>query len=184
MADSKLSTFSMDDTIPSLPLPTLDQTLAKYLYSIKPFVTQDQYNRTKATCNRFKEQIGPYLHEKLKERSLSKRNWLEEWWLDYAYLEWRLPIAPYINTIGHYVDLHDCINKRDFNGSIQNAVASLQIYYIMKFYDDLKHERFLIEKSKNGFLSMNQYRYLFNTCRLPGIGKDALYSSFKTCNST
>jgi carnitine O-octanoyltransferase len=164
-------------------LPNLDQTLNKYLISIKPFVTQTQFNRTKDICDRFKAHIGIYLNDKLKERALSKRNWLEEWWLDYAYLELRLPVAPFMNTIGHYVNLHDCILKNEFNGSIQNAVASLQVYYLMKFYDDLKHERFLVEKSKNGFLSMNQYRYLFNTCRLPGVGKDALYSSFKTCNS-
>ena len=28
---------------------------------------------------------------------------LEQWWLDYAYLEWRDPIAPFINTSGYAV---------------------------------------------------------------------------------
>lgn len=42
-----LPTFANDDKVPPLPVPTLDETTRKYLKSLIPIVSNDQYQRTK-----------------------------------------------------------------------------------------------------------------------------------------
>ena len=63
---------------------------------------------------------------------------IEDIWLEWAYLRSRAPLAPFSNTSGHYYNI-DFINKKDFNGfSVQNAAASLQIYYTLLFFEELR----------------------------------------------
>ena len=73
---SEMSTFSADDLLPSLPVPNLDDTLNKYLESIKPFVNELEYANSEKIAESFKNGIGQKLHFYLVDRSKKKRNWV------------------------------------------------------------------------------------------------------------
>ena len=83
-----MSTFSNDEQLPSLPVPNLDKTIAKYLASTIPFCSELEYLNTQRIIDSFKNGIGQKLQFYLREKSQKDRNWLEQYWLDYAYLGW------------------------------------------------------------------------------------------------
>jgi hypothetical protein len=74
--DLEMSTFSADDLLPSLPVPNLDDTLRKYLESIKPFVNDLEYANSEKIVENFKTGIGEKLQFYLVDRSKKKRNWV------------------------------------------------------------------------------------------------------------
>jgi len=65
-----------DDKLPPLPVPNLDHTLDKYLESTKPYVTDQQFENTRQLVENFKNGIGAELHEKLKAKAATERNWV------------------------------------------------------------------------------------------------------------
>ena len=77
---SGFGTFSFDEILPKLPVPTLDQTLEKYLASVQPFVTKEELQRTRELCRNFKNdgQVRK-LQEDLVRRGQEKDNWLSDW---------------------------------------------------------------------------------------------------------
>ena len=91
-------TFEYDDKLPSLPLPTLEHTLERYLDSgikykegclkssyisvslVRAVVDDNEYNKTKNLVEQFAKGTGRELHEQLKNRieSRQERNWVRE----------------------------------------------------------------------------------------------------------
>jgi hypothetical protein len=67
---------------------------------------------------------------------------LENWWLDWAYLEWREPIWPYINTSGILIDpnsLKDALERLKSEGiNIQAARAAMAISFNIRFFDEIR----------------------------------------------
>ncbi|XP_014666435.1 PREDICTED: peroxisomal carnitine O-octanoyltransferase-like [Priapulus caudatus] len=94
------ATFQFQDGLRSLPVPSLDQTLAKYLDSVRPHVTEAELQATEAIAERFRTGIGQQLQEKLLEIGRRQRNWVERFWEPYAYLDLRVPILPFVNFGG------------------------------------------------------------------------------------
>jgi hypothetical protein len=77
---SGYGTFSFDKTLPKLPVPTLDQTLEKYLTSVRPFVTDAEFERTTELCKKLKEDPSVQkLQNNLVKRSQDKESWLADW---------------------------------------------------------------------------------------------------------
>ncbi|XP_053265504.1 peroxisomal carnitine O-octanoyltransferase isoform X2 [Podarcis raffonei] len=72
---SEERTFQYQSSLPSLPVPALDESLRKYLDSVRPFLNQEEYQRTSDIVKRFGNGIGKELHQKLVERAKVKRNW-------------------------------------------------------------------------------------------------------------
>lgn len=178
-----MPTFSIDELLPSMPVPELENTLAKYLECIKPFVNEQEYKNTENLVNKFKSGQGQILQRYLKEKASHERNWLEKYWLDYAYLEWRDPIAPFVNTAGFVSGTSEDYFlhvPENFKLNIALARISMQCFYYTGFHDDLRNERYPIHKSRSEFFSMDQWYRLFNTCRIPCIGRDKLDVHFKT----
>ena len=65
-----LATFERDTTLPSLPVPPLQESIAKYLKSIQPFVDQDEYQRSENICADFlNQEISSKLQDELLQRA-------------------------------------------------------------------------------------------------------------------
>lgn len=79
------------------PVPELRLTLEKYVQSIKPLLTERELNRTMKAVEDFGrvEGIGEKLQKLLCERAQCMENWLADWWLNAAYLDFRLPVVVY-----------------------------------------------------------------------------------------
>lgn len=81
--------------LPHLPVPTLQQTLDKYIVSVQPLLTPTEFEKTKSVVKDFQNGIGKKLQELLTARAKKTENWLADWWLNVAYLEYRDPVVVY-----------------------------------------------------------------------------------------
>lgn len=177
-ATDEEKTFEYEESMPSLPVPDLQKTLHRYLDSVKPHVSPEQYRQTEIIVQQFASGIGKELHQKLKNRADNMKNWLEVWWEDVAYLEGRYPEAPLVNFGGpgpygsHYWPAQE---------GTQLERASLITYFTLQYWKLIRWERLKPDKDRNGApLSMSQFHRAFNTCKIPGIKKDKLLYYFKT----
>lgn len=160
-------TFTLQNLLPRLPVPSIEQTCHKYLQSVKPLLTDVEYANTKQVVERFKHNEAPVLHNYLKKRSLEKTNWLADWWFDLAYLTQRTPIA--INS--NYYCL--CSEYLPTNNPV--ARAANIVYYGVQFHDLIQSNKLPVYLANDLVpVCMDGYRYMFNTCRIPGLEKDTL----------
>jgi len=67
--------------LPKLPVPSLEQTLERYLATVKPIVNEGQYERTRAMVKAFGSSNGPgpRLQEKLLQLREERDNWVSMW---------------------------------------------------------------------------------------------------------
>uniref|UniRef100_A0A803TLD9 Choline/carnitine acyltransferase domain-containing protein n=1 Tax=Anolis carolinensis TaxID=28377 RepID=A0A803TLD9_ANOCA len=67
-------TFQYQSSLPSLPVPALDESLQKYLDSVRPFLKEEEFQQTQDIVERFENGIGKELHQKLFERAFAKHH--------------------------------------------------------------------------------------------------------------
>lgn len=170
-------TFQYQDGLPPLPVPSLQGTLSKYLDAVRPFAFNEEFQATTAIVKHFEEGIGQYLHQKLLQRAKSRRNWLEDWWLDTAYLELRIPSQLNVNFGGPTAYLEHCWPAQE---GTQLERASVVLWFTLQYWDLIRTERLAIHKAGNMPFDMDQFRMLFCTCKVPGITKDTILNFFKT----
>uniref|UniRef100_A0A8C3CVI4 Peroxisomal carnitine O-octanoyltransferase n=2 Tax=Cairina moschata TaxID=8855 RepID=A0A8C3CVI4_CAIMO len=170
-------TFQYQSSLPALPLPPLDESLSKYLESVKPFLNEEEYQRTEDIVKKFENGIGKELHQKLVERAKTRRNWLEDWWLNVAYLDLRIATQIHCNMGGPAPFIEHFWPSKE---GTQIERACINIWHTLKFWELLREEKVPIERSRDDVLDMNQFRMLFNTCKVPGITRDSVYNYFKT----
>ncbi|XP_031692696.1 peroxisomal carnitine O-octanoyltransferase-like isoform X3 [Oncorhynchus kisutch] len=170
-------TFQYQHSLPPLPVPSLEGSLAKYLDAVRPFATEEEYQVTAAVVKRFGEGIGKDLHQKLLQRARTRRNWLEEWWLNAAYLEMRYPSQLNVNFGGPAPYLEHCWPPTE---GVQLQRTSISMWHTLQYWDLLRTERLDPHKAGNVVLDMDQFRMLFCTCKIPGVTKDTIINYFKT----
>lgn len=79
--------------LPKLPIPTLQDTLNKYLKSVKPFLNLDELKNTEDVIKQFGTENGFALQEYLIYKAEKLENWLSDWWLNAAYLDFRSSVV-------------------------------------------------------------------------------------------
>jgi carnitine O-octanoyltransferase len=70
------STFSRDENLDPLPLPSLEDTMNRYYDSLKPFGTEDELKESLKLINEFKNGIGKKLQNILVDRTVKHKNWV------------------------------------------------------------------------------------------------------------
>uniref|UniRef100_A0A673K378 Peroxisomal carnitine O-octanoyltransferase-like n=1 Tax=Sinocyclocheilus rhinocerous TaxID=307959 RepID=A0A673K378_9TELE len=170
-------TFQYQSSLPPLPVPDLHDSLDKYLHAVKPFASEEEFQATEAIVKRFEEGIGQQLQQKLLRRAKSRRNWLEDWWLDTAYLEARIPSQLNVNFGGPTAYVEHCWPVRD---GTQLERTSLNLWFTLQYWDLIRTERLGIHKAGTMPFDMDQFRMLFCTCKVPGVNKDTILNFFKT----
>ncbi|XP_075683764.1 peroxisomal carnitine O-octanoyltransferase [Rhinoderma darwinii] len=170
-------TFQYQDSLPPLPVPSLEESLSKYCESVKPFLNEEEYKKTCGIVKDFGNGVGKELHQKLLERARTRKNWLAEWWLNAAYLDVRMPSQLNVNFGGPAAYLEHYWPPRI---GTQLERGSIATWYTLKFWDLIRSEKLAIHKSKSSPLDMSQFRNLFNTCKIPGVTRDKISNYFKT----
>uniref|UniRef100_A0A8C1D0Y3 Peroxisomal carnitine O-octanoyltransferase n=1 Tax=Cyprinus carpio carpio TaxID=630221 RepID=A0A8C1D0Y3_CYPCA len=170
-------TFQYQSSLPALPVPDLHDSLNKYLHAVKPFASDEEFRATVAVVKRFEEGIGQQLHQKLLKRAKSRRNWLEDWWLDTAYLEVRIPSQLNVNFGGPTAYVEHCWPVRD---GTQLERTSLNLWFTLQYWELIRTERLAVHKAGAMPFDMDQFRMLFCTCKVPGVNKDTILNFFKT----
>ncbi|KAM3614448.1 uncharacterized protein V6R79_014547 [Siganus canaliculatus] len=144
---------------------------------VKPFASEKELEATVNIVRNFQEGIGKELHQKLLQRAKTRRNWLEEWWLDTAYLEARIPSQLNVNFGGPGPYLEHCWPPAE---GTELQRASIATWHTLQYWNLIRTERLTPQKAGNTALDMDQFRMLFCTCKVPGVKKDTIRNYFKT----
>lgn len=80
----RTTTFSLQPTLPKLPLPEIPKTLEKLKASLKVLARDEaEWQATKRKVDEFAESaLSKELHGRLEQRRKDKEHWLEELWDD------------------------------------------------------------------------------------------------------
>ncbi|ODQ78958.1 hypothetical protein BABINDRAFT_162044 [Babjeviella inositovora NRRL Y-12698] len=160
--------FKFQADLPPLPVPELKDTAAKYLDSVKPLASAQQYAATEAKVQEFIRPggVGEKLHAKLLERAALNRNWLSDWWDEYAYMAYRDAVVPYVSYFFAHKDLRGPI------GQNQLQKASLLAFHVTEFLDKVANELHEPEVLKGTPYCMESFKNLFNNSRVPTLPAD------------
>jgi carnitine O-acetyltransferase len=61
-----LKTFALQEKLPKLPIPKLEETIPRYLKSIEPITTPQEYKKVVEKANSFLKNEGPQLQSRLE----------------------------------------------------------------------------------------------------------------------
>lgn len=157
-----------EDSLPRLPVPTLEETSQRYLKSVHPLLNKAEFKNTRSAVDAFTKPGGQ--GEQLQKRLLARRgdakhrNWIYEWWNDAAYLSYRDPIVPYVSYFYSHRD-----DRRRRNPSKRAAALVAAVLEFRKQVDNGTLEPEYMRKLP---ISMESYQWMFNSCRIPGKATD------------
>ncbi|KAK7744838.1 Carnitine O-acetyltransferase mitochondrial [Diatrype stigma] len=165
---SKGPMLRFQDSLPRLPVPTLEETAARYVKSLHPLLSPAEYAASKKAVEEFIRPggAGPRLQAKLEARRADPavRNWLYEWWNDAAYLSYRDPVVPYVS---YFYSHRDDRRRRD---PARRAAALATAALAFKAQVDAGTLE--PEYMKGLPICMDSYKWMFNACRVPARPAD------------
>ena len=160
---SKGPMLRFEDSLPRLPVPTLEETAKRYLKSLHPLLSKSEFRQSTKFVQEFLKPGGQ--GETLQERLLAKRedpntkNWIAEWWNEAAYLGYRDPVVPYVS---YFYSHRDDRKRRD--PAKRAAAISTAVVEFKKQVDAGTLEPEYMRKLP---IAMSCYEYMFNCCRIP-----------------
>jgi carnitine O-acetyltransferase len=160
---SKGAMLRFEDSLPRLPVPTLEETAKRYLKSVHPLLSKNEYDATTKAVNEFVAPGGPgeTLQKRLEARreNPEMRNWIAEWWNEAAYMAYRDPVVPYVSYFYSHRD-----DKKRRNPAKRAAAMSTAVLEFKKMVDNGSLEPEYMKKLP---MAMSSYEYMFNFCRVP-----------------
>ena len=79
-----------EKSLPTLPVPSISSTAAKYLETVRPHLTDREYTETRKAVDEFASSSHvAELQTRLQKRAEGTDSWLSEWWNDAAYMGYR-----------------------------------------------------------------------------------------------
>ncbi|KAF1332956.1 Carnitine o-palmitoyltransferase 2, partial [Globisporangium splendens] len=198
--DTVIPTYHFQKSLTRLPVPKLEDTLARYLASVEPVVSPEQFAQTKKAVEAFQSGVGPELQKALIARDEANKHtsYINQWWLE-MYLNDRQPIVinynPQVKLKEDPVAAKNTQNQRAAS-LIASTVRVHRTLRDLKLEPDVFHTKpqysktsafnyyaKLLPESISFYgaaalgaypLDMSQYKNLFASVRLPKIGRDEL----------
>ncbi|KAJ8346405.1 hypothetical protein SKAU_G00278060 [Synaphobranchus kaupii] len=156
--------------LPKLPLPPLRQTCERYLAMLEPVISEVEMNHTRQLMAEFLRSggVGERLQKGLERRARKTENWLSDWWLQTAYLEFRMPVVVYSSpgVLLPRLEFHDR------QGQIRYAAKLIS--GVLDFKTMIDNETLPVEYLGGKPLCMNQYYQVLSSCRIPGPKRDTV----------
>ena len=157
-----------ENSLPRLPVPSLAETAAKYLKSVKPLLTPAEFSKTESAVRDFVKPggIGEKLQTKLVRRAQDPncKNWLAEWWDNAAYLEYRDPVVIFVS----YFYSHKDDRARRLPAQRAAALTKGALSFKRQIDEDTLEPDYMRKQP----IAMSSFKYMFNTCRIPQPGRD------------
>uniref|UniRef100_A0A8C2B2J5 Carnitine O-palmitoyltransferase 1, muscle isoform n=1 Tax=Cyprinus carpio TaxID=7962 RepID=A0A8C2B2J5_CYPCA len=153
--------YSFQASLPHLPVPSIDDTINRYLESVRPLLDDEQYKQMESVANDFKKDPAPKLQKHLKLKSWWATNYVSDWWEEYIYLRGRDPIM--VNSNFYTMDLLYVIPTHRQASRAANVVHAMLQYRRKLERGELTPLRAL------GIVPMCSFQYerMFNTTRIP-----------------
>lgn len=164
-------TFENEDRLPRVPLPSLDDTCARFLTWCAPLLSDEELAATRTAVTDFQRPGGPgrALHAALEtyDGSPGVHSWLDTFW-PARYLGRRDRIALNANFIFLFRD----------SGQTQVDRAAGLIVGAVDYKLQLDDEAIPPILSRGQALSMEQNKFLFSSTRLPGLEQDTVRTPY------
>lgn len=157
-----------EESLPKLPVPTLEETAARYVKSVHPLVSASEFENTKKAVAEFIQPGG--IGEKLQKKLIARRedpkveNWIYEWWNDAAYLTYRDPVVPYVS---YFYSHRDDRRRRD-----PSKRAAAITTAALEFKNQVDNKTLEPEYMKKLPIAMDSYKWMFNATRIPAKPAD------------
>uniref|UniRef100_A0A8C5GWX0 carnitine O-palmitoyltransferase n=1 Tax=Gouania willdenowi TaxID=441366 RepID=A0A8C5GWX0_GOUWI len=161
--------YSYQGSLPNLPVPTIKDTVKRYLESVRPLMDDTGYERMTKLAAEFESSVGNRLQWYLKLKSLWAANYVSDWWEEYVYLRGRGPIMVNSNYYG-----------MDFlyvtPTPIQSARAGNSIHAFFLYRRKLNREEIKPSRIPGTVIPLcaAQCERIFNTTRTPGEETDTV----------
>jgi carnitine O-acetyltransferase len=170
-AERGLGTFDNEDSLPRVPLPTLEASCARFLEWCGPLLTAEELAATRAAVEDFLRPDGParVLQSALASYDASPgvHSWLDTFW-PYRYLGRRDRIALNANFFFLFQD----------SGESQVDRAAGLVAAALRYKQELDAEALPPVLLRGQPQSMDQYHYLFATTRIPGPVQDTVRAPY------
>ncbi|KAI9058200.1 acyltransferase ChoActase/COT/CPT [Trametes sanguinea] len=143
-------------SLPRLPVPSLSSTAHKYLETVEPHLTREQFARTQRAVQVFVESAqGQELQKRLQARAADPnvKNWLADWWNETAYMAYRDPVVVFVSYF--YVHMED----RTRPGQAKRAAQLLKA--MLPFRQLVESGQLEPEKVRGAPLAMSSYEWLY-----------------------
>lgn len=150
-----------------LPVPPLQQTLERYLDTVRPLLDDAQFERTRTAVQQFASGAGPEAQRDLEEFAQVEhdagRNWMSEAWLE-AYLAGRDSLT-LLSNVAFELEWHSPRTGVDLAADVVHRFAAVHLDY-------LRGEIEPDSGMRGDPLCMRQWRYLAGGLRDPKPGLD------------
>uniref|UniRef100_A0A8C1NJE6 Carnitine O-acetyltransferase n=1 Tax=Cyprinus carpio TaxID=7962 RepID=A0A8C1NJE6_CYPCA len=165
-----LNTSCEREGLPKLPVPPLQQTCERYLAALTPIVDPEELNHTRKLLEEFQKPggVGERLQKGLEQRGKKMENWLSDWWLQTAYLDYRMPVVVH-SSPGVVLPRMEFSDRQG-----QMRYAAKLIAGVLDFKSMIDNETLPVEYLGGKPLCMNQYYQVLSSCRIPGTKRDTV----------
>jgi carnitine O-acetyltransferase len=170
-----VGTFDNEDGLPRVPLPSLGDTCAWFLDWCGPLLSDEELQSTRdAVAALAADPVAGWLHEELVayEASPGVHSWLDEFWAD-RYLGRRDRIALNANF---FFLFHDGMPHGTPGDQVGRAARLIDAALRYKLAIDAQAVPPATQRGQR--LSMEQYKYLFSTTRIPGAQRDGFRAPY------
>ncbi|KAL6245434.1 Carnitine O-acetyltransferase mitochondrial [Rhinocladiella similis] len=165
---SKGAMLRFEDSLPRLPVPSLEETSARYLKSLHPLLSKEEFAASQKAVAAFNQpgSLGQKLQERLiaKARDPKVKNWIIDWWNEAAYLAYKDPVVPYVSYFYSFRD-----DRKRRNPAKRAAAITTAALEFKRQVDDQSLEPEYMRKKP---MAMSSYEYMFNTSRVPAEPSD------------
>ncbi|NXE17035.1 CPT1B palmitoyltransferase, partial [Lophotis ruficrista] len=160
--------YSFQTSLPKLPVPPVEATIARYLESVRPLLDDEKYGKMEALAKEFQEKTAPRLQKYLILKSWWTTNYVSDWWEEYVYLRSRSPLM--VNSNYYAMDFLYVTPSHLQAARAGNAVHAILLYRRKLDRGEIPPMMAL------GIVPMCSYQSerMFNTTRIPGKETDTL----------
>ncbi|CAL1592149.1 unnamed protein product [Knipowitschia caucasica] len=158
--------YSFQASLPRLPVPSVEETIQRYLESVRPLLDNDKYNQMEILANEFMDTQASQLQRYLILKSWWSNNYVSDWWEEYIYLRGRSPIM--VNSNFYVMDLLYITPTHR-----QAARAGNVVHAMLQYRRKLERgEHAPLRALGTVPMCSAQMERMFNTTRLPGVETD------------
>lgn len=160
--------YSFQASLPRLPVPRVEDTVQRYLESVRPLLDDDKYNQMEILAKEFQETQAAQLQRYLILKSWWSSNYVSDWWEEFIYLRSRSPIM--VNSNFYVMDLLYVTPTQR-----QAARAGNVVHAMLQYRRKLERgEHAPLRALGTVPMCSTQMERMFNTTRIPGVETDVV----------
>ena len=171
--------YEHQSKLPSLPVPTIEETLNRFLPSALPLAESDaERERLLEACKAFPGQAAKLqrrLQSRYEESQSQSTSWLQLWWNTWGYLQVREPVVPHVSYFFQLADDGTLPSHGKKSLGVMRGATILQAVgeYRRRVCSGSLPCEMIGRKDPKTPLCSAAFKYMFHACRIPARSQDA-----------